>query len=290
MYWKTIGRCIEKNPKHYDFAIAYAQGVPTFYTIDKVLAHKKFTWVNIDYFLTGSTRDYQSKYYEQYDNIVTVSEYVHNVFCKVYPEFKTKMITIRDLISTQTIESMSKLSLEKNIYNTIPVVMTVGRLEKNQKGYDLALECARILKSRNIKFVWYAIGEGGYRYDMEKYIIDNGLEDYFILLGSTANPYAYMAQCDIYVQPSRHEGFGLTIAEALILNKPVVCTNFEGCNMQMIHEKNGLITSFNPNEIANAIELLINDKTLRSNIEDFIRNEKKGNLEEIEKFYSLLES
>ena len=98
-----------------------------------------------------------------------------------------------------------------------------------------------------------------------------------------------MCQCDIYVQPSRHEGFGLTIAEARILNRPVVCTNFEGCTMQIVNEKNGLITSFNPEDIADAIERLLNDKTLYSNIQKYLRNEKKGNLEEIEKFYELIE-
>lgn len=41
IYWQTIGSCIEKNPISYDYAIAYAQGVPTFYVIDKVHAKKK---------------------------------------------------------------------------------------------------------------------------------------------------------------------------------------------------------------------------------------------------------
>ncbi len=41
IYWQTIGNCIEKSPISYDYAIAYAQGVPTFYVIDKVHAKKK---------------------------------------------------------------------------------------------------------------------------------------------------------------------------------------------------------------------------------------------------------
>lgn len=289
LYWKTIGRFIEKNPEKYDVAIAYAQGVPTFYTVDKVFAHKKLTWVNIDYWLEGATRDYQRKYYELFDIIVNVSEYVRDVFCKVYPEFSDKMQVLRDLINAQTIELMSRLPTEKNLNYNFPILMTVGRLEKNQKGYDLALESAKILKLRNINFTWYAIGEGGYRKEMEKYIKDNGLEDYFILIGSTANPYAYMSQCNIYVQPSRHEGFGLTIAEALILNKPVVCTNFEGCTMQIAHKKNGLITSFRPEDIADAIELLLNDKNLYSSIQNYIGKIKTDNIQGIDKFYQLIE-
>lgn len=114
------------------------------------------------------------------------------------------------------------------------------------------------------------------------------MQEHFTLLGATANPYSYMRQCDIYVQTSRHEGFGLTIAEARILNRPVVCTNFEACSMQMIDGKNGLVTSFNPHDIADAIIRLAEDKKLYNDIQSFLVSEKKGNTEEISTFYSLI--
>ena len=116
------------------------------------------------------------------------------------------------------------------------------------------------------------------------------MQEHFTLLGATANPYSYMRQCDIYVQTSRHEGFGLTIAEARILNRPVVCTNFEACSMQMINGKNGLVTSFDPKDIADAIIRLATDKKLYSDIQNYLKSEKKGNTEEIVNFYSLIES
>ena len=124
---------------------------------------------------------------------------------------------------------------------------------------------------------------------MERFIAENQLQEHFILLGFTANPYSYMRQCDVYVQTSRHEGFGLTIAEARILNRPVVCTNFEACSMQMVDGKNGLITSFEPSDIADAIERLMNDKQLYQDIQDYLKTEKKGNVEEIENFYKLID-
>jgi len=40
--------------------------------------------------------------------------------------------------------------------------------------------------------------------------------------------YSLMAQCDVYVSPHRSEGFGLTIAEAMFLGKPVIATNYGG--------------------------------------------------------------
>ena len=290
LYWRTIGKYIEKSTVKYDIAIAYAQGVPTFYIIDKICARKKLVWVNVDYYLKDKTRDFQRRFYEECDVIVPVSDSVLEFFgTSVYPELKDKMKVVWDIVDCSIIERMATLPSEKQIEKSSPVLMTAGRLNKPQKGYDLALMAAKVLRDRGIKFRWYAIGDGPYRDEMEDFIVKNQLQDVFILLGFTANPYSYMSQCDVYVQTSRHEGFGLTVAEARILNRPVVCTNFEACTMQMIDGKNGLITSFEPNDIADAIERLLTDKQLYAEIQEYLKNEKKGNTEEIEKFYQLIE-
>ena len=59
--------------------------------------------------------------------------------------------------------------------------------------------------------------------------------------------------------------------------------------MQMIDGKNGMITSFDPNDIADAIERLMKDKQLYTDIQKYLKTEKKGNVEEIENFYQLIE-
>ena len=289
IYWKTIGRHISYSKKKYDIALAYGQGVPTYYTIDKITAKKKLAWINIDYRPSGPTLDFQRIYYACCDRIVLVSEFVRNVFSDIFPEFAEKMYVCRDILDAEMIGRMSLLPTEKIINHTDPVLMTTGRLTQAQKGYDLALETAKILRDKGLRFRWYAIGDGPYRAEMERYITSNDLQGYFILLGSTANPYSYMRQCDVYVQTSRYEGYGLTLAEARILNRPVICTDFDGCRMQMIDGKNGLITSFEPKEIAEAIIRLLNDKELYSRIQEYLKKERKGNVDEIRVFLKLLD-
>ena len=289
MYWETIGQNVPVSNKQYDVAIGYGQNVPTFYVIDKVNAVKKFIWVNCIFRLEGDNRKYQRRFYEKADGIAVVSEEACKFFSGIYPEFANKMSVNWDLYDAAIIQRMSELPSDKLVKKDLPVIMTVGRLNKPHKGYDLALEAAKILRDRGVLFHWYAIGDGPYRSEMERYIVENQLQDHFILLGFTENPYSYMRQCDIYVQTSRHEGFGLTIAEARILNRPVVCTNFEACTMQMVDGKNGLITSFEPDDIADAIERLMNDKQLYMDIQNYLRKEKKGNVEEIGKFYKMIE-
>ena len=289
LYWKTIGHSLLNNPKQYDVAIGYGQCIPTFYVVDKISAKKKYAWVNCIFNLKEKELAYQKRFYERLDGISIVSPEALEHFQGVYPEFAKKMHLIKDLYDGDMIERMSCLKAEQEINHALPVIMTAGRLNKSQKAYDLALQAANILRERGVKFRWYVIGEGPYRGEMENYISENHLEDIFILLGATPNPYAYMRQCDIYVQTSRFEGFGLTVAEARILNRPIVCTNFDACHMQLIDGKNALIASFEPSDIADKIELLMNDKSLYNSIQQYQMAEKKGNTEEIEKFYNLID-
>lgn len=289
IYWNTIGECFSKSDKLYDVAIGYGQNIPTFYVMDKVTASKKYVWVNCIFHLEGKNKKYQQRFYESADGIAIVSEDAYKHFAGVYSELVDKMSIILDLYDASMIQRMSELPSDKPIKKDVPIIMTAGRLNKPQKGYDLALEAAKILRDRGVQFRWYAIGDGPYRGEMERFIAENQLQEHFILLGFTANPYSYMRQCDVYVQTSRHEGFGLTIAEARILNRPVVCTNFEACTMQMVDGKNGLITSFEPADIANTIQRLLDDKVLYNSIQEYLKQEKKGNVEEIENFYKLID-
>ena len=111
-----------------------------------------------------------------------------------------------------------------------------------------------------------------------------------ILVGATDNPYVYMKNADIYVQTSRFEGYCLTLGEARILNTPVISTKFDVVYNQLVDGENGLIVDMKPKAIAEAIERLSKDSVLQEHIVDNLKKEKKGNIEEIEKLYNLLNS
>ena len=134
------------------------------------------------------------------------------------------------------------------------------------------------------------IGKGDYREDMESYIAKHHLDSVFLFLGTTPNPYPYIKNCTIYVQTSRHEGYGLSIAEARILNRPLVTTEFDAVWAQMVQGENGIVVPQDPVAVADAIERLLNDKKLYDHIVSYQKQEKKGNTEEIEKFYQLIEN
>lgn len=50
-----------------------------------------------------------------------------------------------------------------------------------------------------------------------------------------------MAECDLYVQSSRHEGFCITLGEAKIFDKPIISTNFTGATEQLFNYREGIV-------------------------------------------------
>ena len=288
-YWKYVSGCIPQSQVYYDVAVAYAQNVPTLYVVDKVSAKKKLAWINAIYTPEGVNREFYRYFYSHVNHIVAVSDSAQDEFVKIYPSFKSKTVIIRDMLDFRFITMMSLEKQEIRYHCNVPTILTVARLERYSKGYDITLEACLILKERGINFKWYALGRGSYRPEMELFIAEHHLEECFILLGTTPNPYPYIKNCTLYVQTSRHEGYGLSIAEARMLNRPVVTTEFDAVWTQMVQGENGLVVPQDPIAVADAIERLLNDKILYDHIVSYQKREKKGNTEEIEKFYQLIE-
>lgn len=291
VFWKTSHNCFEQNEKEYDVAIAYAQGTPTFYVADCVKAEKKYAWVNVTYKPDGVYREYILEKYHCFNKIVCVSDTTQSLFEEWFPELKGFTTVIRDIMDVDIISQMAewKSDAEQDMAGGSIKLLTVGRLVK-QKGYDIALDACEILKNRGLSFRWYILGKGYLEEEIRKVINEKQLNNHMVLLGTHSNPYPYFRQADIYVQTSRFEGFGIAIAEARILNVPVVTTEFDAVYTQMVNGENGLVVSVNAEAIADGVERLVTEKALYDHIKEYQSQEKKGNTEELNKFYQLIEA
>jgi len=274
LYWEHISNVIEENPKQYDIAISYAQGIPTFYVADKVKANKKFAWVNVSYRLDKKEANFQKQFYDQFNKIVAVSDSAKEIFLETFPYFHNKISILYDINDPKFINNMANIGEDYHDNFDGYRILTIGRLA-HQKGYDFALNACLKLKEEGINFKWYVLGIGPLMQEVKKSIIEKDLTDYFILLGVTENPYRLIKNSDIYVQTSRFEGFGLAIAEARMLNIPVVTTRFDAVYSQMVDRKNGLVVDMDANAIAEGILTLIQNHHLRENIITYLKQEKK---------------
>ncbi len=99
-------------------------------------------------------------------------------------------------------------------------VVVLGRLSW-EKGCDLALEVLARLKDRNgVRMV--LIGDGPERAALESNSVGLGLQGAVVFAGGQENPFPLLAQADVFLFPSRLEGFGNALVEAMALGVPVV--------------------------------------------------------------------
>lgn len=249
---------IKKLEETYDVAVCFHIHMPFIvrYVAEKVKANIKCAWIHNDFAMSGFNVKQIQNSLDCYDHYFAVSEQLLDEFISIFPEYKEKSSIAHNIVSEAYIRS-SLTKMPVNEYNNNSInLLTIGRLDK-QKGYDLAVEACSMLKRRGYKFNWYVLGNGVEEDNIKKMIKEYGVQECFHLLGIRINPYPYIDQCDIYVQPSKHEGYGIAVAEARILNKPIVCTDFTGARDQMVNGQTGTITGFQAEEIATAIENLI---------------------------------
>ena len=140
---------------------------------------------------------------------------------------------------------------------------------------------------KNVK--WYCIGYGDLKNELELEIQKYGLEEKLVLLGSKSNPYGYIRDCDIYVQPSQNECYCTTVTEAKCFNRPMVITNVNCSKEQIKNNYNGLIVDIDEQSILEGIIKLIDKKEIR---DKFINNLSKENIStiyELDRLYELLD-
>lgn len=269
---------------NYDLAIDF-YGYGSFTTAivaKKISACKKATWLH-DAKMPWIKN--VEKYFKYYDKIFGVSKTIKTVFDTMYPAQSSKCEVLYNFIDKSTIKNKSTKFIPKEFNENDFKIVSVGRLTE-QKGFDIALKAASILKEKKIKFKWFVVGDGRDKKKLDRILDKLGLNNYFFFLGAKKNPYPYIKYSDIFVLPSRHEGYGIAILEARILKKPVITSNIPVSKEQIINKKNGLIANLEPIDLSKCILEFYNDEKLRNRISAYLQNESinfDGEIHKIEK-------
>ena len=221
--------------------------------------------------------------------MVTVSPECQQSLNANFPEIQSKIKVVHNIVSAKTVQQLASEKVEDTSFQPNDfTVVTVARLSQ-EKGIDIAAEAFKILVQKHSNIKWYVIGEGNERAKLQQLVNDYQLQNHFFLLGLRANPYPYVKQATVYVQPSRYEGKSIAIDEAKILAKPIVVTNFTTAKDQINHSVNGIISGNDASQLANDILMVLNDKNLQNNLSLHLTQEIHDNsVEEITQFYSML--
>ncbi|HIP33437.1 MAG TPA: glycosyltransferase [Bacteroidia bacterium] len=246
--------------KSYDIAIAYAgpSDFITYFIAEKINAPKKLQWIHFDVLKIKLNTNFGKIYYPKFDIINCVSENSKKEMQQVFPKIKNNIKVFNNIVNTREIKELSKkVNSFKYNYPGIKIV-TLGRLS-NEKGQQMIPKVVEKLKNDGYLFKWYCIGEGILLNELKREIKEKKIMDELILLGVKINPYPFLKDCDIYVQTSLHEGYGLTLHEAKLFNKPIITTNFQTAKEQIIHNKTGLIVDITSEGLYNGIKNIIDN-------------------------------
>lgn len=287
--WKYVGATLKRMDKRYDVAIGYLEKSSIYYVIEKVNAKKKIGWIHTHYTNSGMDRKIDVPYFQQLDHIVTVSEECANSLYENFEYLKPRIKVIKNIVSPTTIKALSKI--EKNLLNFDPRyinIVTVARLSF-EKGIDMAVESCKILVNKGLKIKWYVIGFGNNTEldEINKLIAQKDLKESFLLLGVHGNPYPYIKNADIYVQPSRYEGKSIAIDEAKILEKPIIVTNYSSAKDQIENNVNGMIVEMSAKCISEGINTLLKNKNKMDFFSKSLSKENLGTESEIKKLYEI---
>lgn len=284
---KYTVKCLPNiTDKEYDVAISFL--TPHYIVRDKVKADKKIAWIHTDYSTTNNDVESELKMWSIYDNIISISNDVTSAFLTKFPSLENKIVYIENILSKDFIDGQADLidvcsEMDVNCLK----LLTIGRFSP-QKKLDEVPQIASIIKSKGIDFKWYIIGYGGDEELIRSKIAEFNMEDTVIILGKKDNPYPYIKACDIYLQPSRYEGKAVTVHEALILNKPIIITNYPTAHSQLLYGFDGVIVPMDIEGSAEGIVKVIQDKTLQQKLIDNMKSTNYSNEVEIEKLYKLI--
>ncbi|MGV3488739.1 MAG: glycosyltransferase [Tuberibacillus sp.] len=290
--WSAYRWALPKLQKHYDVAISYLDFFCNYYVTEKVHADKKIVYNHMNY-ADGQKSGWpcpklESKSFSASNYIVSVAESSRNSLISFFPEIKNKIHVIHNTVSKEAVEKLvnddEPIEFKASDFN----ILTVARLVE-EKGVLLALEACKILIDEGLDIKWYLIGKGPLQEHLKAQIHAWGLNKSFILLGEKANPYPYMAKCDVYCQPSKTEAHCVAVEEAMVLHRPIVVTDIPAFQEQVKNGVTGIRAGADPVGLASAIKQLFNSYELRQVFSRQLAQSVNRNEQEILKLLELIE-
>lgn len=203
------------------------------------------------------------------DQLICVSEYTKNTILDKYPELSQKTIVINNSLDPYhqsgfnvhaRVEFRNNLSLNSND----KLLISVGRLNsaESYKGYDNVIESLARFEIKNLYY--HIIG----KYDSKEFervtnlIGQYNLQDKVKLIGYIDDSVleSYYNAADVFVMPSKGEGFGLVFIESMSRGLRVLAGNKDG-SLDAVKKftESKLVNPDSINEITEALKFLLNE-------------------------------
>lgn len=210
------------------------------------------------------------KSFPQFDHMVYCSHKIKDMMHQYYPKLSYPAETV--IINPIPIEEIKKKAEEKlEHFPEGPVFVSIGRLH-SRKGYHKLIEAHKRLINDGFHHSIVVIGDGGEMANLKAQAANSGVEKTFILAGNQMNPYPYIRKADYFVLPSESEAWPLVIAEALILQKPIVATNVGDVGLMIKDRETGYLINYEVDEMYEGMKAFLTNPELVLHIRENLKN------------------
>jgi glycosyltransferase involved in cell wall biosynthesis len=147
--------------------------------------------------------------------------------------------------------------------------LTVSRLSRGDwaKGVDEVISALPAIRSTVPKVQYTVVGDGDDVSRLRGEARRHGVEDLVRFVGSVSDAelHGYLARSDVFVMPSRQEGFGIVFLEAMAYGKPVVARAHGGAPEVVLDGTTGiLIRGEGPRHLVAALTTLLGRPSMRA--------------------------
>lgn len=194
--------------------------------------------------------------------IVTISKDSKQLAESIFPEIKDKIIWIRNGVDSHVFFKDDEIN-KKQVLNSLGIedkydriVAFAGKLTRF-KGVDILLDATKKYEENNILTI--VAGDGELKDELKEQAENLKLKNVIFIGNQPQNKLTEIYNiADCSCVPSRREPFGLVAAEAMLCGTPVIATNDGGLVDFVTPDVGILINPDNPNELAGAIEKILN--------------------------------
>lgn len=276
---------IKEAAEQYDLAISFLD--PPHIVQEKVNARTKIEWIHTDFATIPYDKQLAFKRWAANDYIISISDDITASFTSIYPELSDKIIKIENILSPSFIRDKAK-EYDPAEFNSKHInLCSIGRLNAEAKNFKNIPHIARRLVDIGLDFKWFLIGPGDQQSILDE-IKTTGTENNVFILGLRENPYPYISNCDIYIQPSIYEGKSICVREAQILYKPTIITRYPTSASQINDGIDGIICDLDNDSVAKAIYELASSKDLQTKLINHLKTHDFGFQDEVNKVYRLI--
>ena len=192
--------------------------------------------------------------YAPYQRIACISEGAKSALAQWMPVLEGRLVTV------QNGAELSDSVCEARANDRRPVIVSVGRLH-SLKGLDTALEAVALLG--DLDFEYWIAGTGSEEERLKNLAECLGIGDKVRFLGFVEAVSSLLRRADVFLMPSKWEGFGLAAVEAMNARLPCVVSDVDGLREVVTDACAVKVPPESPDRFAAALRRLIVDPSLR---------------------------